>query len=222
MRIEAWTDGSCWYKDRCGGWSFVIVVDGEMVFEGIGYESNTTSGRMELKAGLEAMKHLNENYKGRVHIVSDYAALVNAFQDRWWRRWVEMEWYGVKNSDIWKDIIDQFRFKGTKTKFLKVKGHSGVEFNERADFLAGEGRKFCKEKIKDMIQDVVFKLQKDFPQHDWDIKYEYKLDRYCILVNDYDFYMKNRKLRLIAKVLKRKYKDVKFFLAYKNFSHDKK
>ncbi len=70
-----------------------------------------------------------------------------------------------------------------------------------------------------MIENVVFALADKFPEYDWDLKYEEKMEKYCILVNDWEFYFRDKKFRKWLKILRAKYPKVKFFCAYKNFKH---
>lgn len=146
MKIEVYTDGSCYYKDRNGGWAFVVVEDGEIVHEDLSWEKDTTTARMEMTAVMMAMKYMDENYKNvKYTLVTDYETMTNCFHKMWWRRWVETDWYMVKNSDIWKQIVARYTSRINKVKFKWVRGHIGIEGNERADDLAGEARKYCKE-----------------------------------------------------------------------------
>ena len=65
--------------------------------------------------------------------------MVNAFLQNWIGNWVKNNWKTsskepVKNQELWKEL-----YKLTKThqvKFIKVKGHSDNEFNNRCDELA--------------------------------------------------------------------------------------
>lgn len=68
-----------------------------------------------------------------------------------------------------------------------------------------------------MIDKIIFKLSDLFPEHDWDIRYDEQSKKYCILVNDYDFYMKDKKFRRWLVILRKKYRKCEFFCAYKNF-----
>ena len=146
MEVLIYTDGSCYYADRCGGWSFVVVENGEIVDEDLGAVCDTTSAVMEMSAVIQAIRYANSNYKDiTVHIVTDYATVVNCFKERWYLRWIETEWYLVKNPEVWQEMLAEINRRVNKIRFKKVKGHAGVEFNERADFLAGEARKFCLE-----------------------------------------------------------------------------
>ncbi|MEM8716057.1 MAG: RNase H family protein, partial [Cyanobacteria bacterium P01_G01_bin.4] len=45
---QIYTDGGCSPNPGPGGWGFVVVDDGEMVYERCGGETDTTNNRMEL------------------------------------------------------------------------------------------------------------------------------------------------------------------------------
>jgi len=148
MGVEIWTDGSCYHKDRAGGWAFVVVEGDKIIDEDLGAYPDTTSAVMEMMAVIKAIRYANNNYKGiEVHIVTDYATVVNCFKERWYLRWIETEWYEVKNPQVWQEMLDEIFQRINKVRFKKVKGHTGVEYNERADYLAGEARKYCLEKF---------------------------------------------------------------------------
>ena len=142
--IEVWTDGSCNNNKKhvnsgAGGWAFIVVEDGETIFEDLGFEENTTSTRMEMEAVSRALKYASENFiSKKFNLNSDSAYVVNCFLDRWYIRWIEMDWDDIKNRDKWEEILHYYR--KVKVKFVKVKGHAGIEENERCDYLAGIAR----------------------------------------------------------------------------------
>jgi len=70
-----------------------------------------------------------------------------------------------------------------------------------------------------MIEDIVLHLADIFPEYDWDIEEGHGQYQYVILVNDFDFYMKDAKFRKILKILRKKNPGVKFVCAYKKFSY---
>jgi len=69
-----------------------------------------------------------------------------------------------------------------------------------------------------MIEDLIFFLADKFPEHEWDLDFHEGVQKYCILVNNFEFY-KSKKYNNILKVLRKKY-DVEFFCVYKNFSYE--
>ncbi|KAI0653304.1 hypothetical protein C8Q70DRAFT_928014, partial [Cubamyces menziesii] len=53
--------------------------------------------------------------------------------------WERRGWIGIENADVIREIVAALRSRSAQTTFRWVKGHSGVEGNERADRLAAEG-----------------------------------------------------------------------------------
>jgi len=152
--IQLWTDGSCNNNHKhadsgIGGWAFLIIEDGQIIHEDLGYKRGTTSSRMEQTAVLKGLEQIREIYKGKIKIEvhSDSLYVVNCFREKWFMRWRETNFYGIKNEDLWKKIIKLYSIRRMKILFYHVKGHSGIEMNERVDYLAGEARKCLKEKI---------------------------------------------------------------------------
>lgn len=134
MTLVIYTDGACYGNPGPGGWAWVRE-DG---ISAGGYEAHTTNQRMEALAVLEALKA----HEGELAIYSDSAYVVSCFQSHWWKGWEARGWKNAKgaavaNQDIWRPLIQLYKERG-KVTFHKVKGHSGVELNEKADRLANE------------------------------------------------------------------------------------
>ncbi|NNN18694.1 MAG: ribonuclease HI [Acidimicrobiaceae bacterium] len=134
MSEVIYTDGACYGNPGPGGWAWVRE-DG---VSGGGYEVHTTNQRMETKAVLEAIKA----HEGELAIYSDSAYVVNCFQSSWWKGWEARGWRTAKgdavaNQDIWRPLIQLYKDRRMVT-FHKVKGHSGIALNEKADQLANE------------------------------------------------------------------------------------
>lgn len=161
INIQLWTDGSCDNNPKnknygVGGWAYSVLINDDIVFEDLGGGYETTSQRMEQTAVYRGLKYLKKKYQGetlRITIHSDSAYVVNCFLQRWFERWYEIDFIGVKNQDLWKKIL---AFRGNRKfrmDFIHVKGHSGIEMNERVDLMAGEARKFyIEEREKELIQ----------------------------------------------------------------------
>ncbi|MCA9740623.1 MAG: ribonuclease HI [Deferribacteres bacterium] len=134
--VEIYTDGACSGNPGPGGWG-AILVHGDHEKEIAGFAKETTNNRMELTAVVEALQSLKAACK--VDIYSDSAYLVDCFQKGWMAKWKTNGWRTankkpVLNIDLWK-VIDALVNKHD-VRFYKVLGHSGHEYNERADRLA--------------------------------------------------------------------------------------
>ena len=139
LRVELWTDGACRGNPGPGGWAAILLAPAGEVRELSGAEEGSTNNRMEMRAiisGLQALKRRCE-----VHIHTDSSYVLNAFQENWIAGWQKRGWKTsarkpVANKDLWLELIEQeARHQIT---WVKVKGHSGVALNERADVLAVE------------------------------------------------------------------------------------
>ena len=141
-KVLIYTDGACSGNPGEGGWGAILMY-GEREKELSGYEAETTNNRMELTAAIEALKALKESCE--VELYSDSSYLVNAFEKYWLASWKMNGWKNkskddVKNSELWKEL-DYLNGKH-QIKWIKVKGHSDNEYNNRCDKLAtGEIKK---------------------------------------------------------------------------------
>jgi ribonuclease HI len=134
---EVYTDGACSNNQaqggQPGGWA-AIFVDGRAVSGG---EMKTTNNRMEMTAVIEALKEVPEGHI--VKIYSDSAYIINCFLNKWINQWEKNGWMTsqkkpVENQDLWMEMraLQQKR----DVEWIKVKGHSGNVWNEKADKLA--------------------------------------------------------------------------------------
>lgn len=135
-KVTIYTDGACSGNPGPGGWGAVLICD-DIKKEISGAKQNTTNNIMEMTAVLEALKMLK--YECEVKIYSDSAYVVNAFNQGWIYNWRKNNWKTankepVKNRELWEELYDLT--KKHKTEFIKVKGHSDNELNNRCDFLA--------------------------------------------------------------------------------------
>lgn len=102
-----------------------------------GFSKNTTNNIMEITAVIEGLKLLK--YPCKVNLYSDSAYVVNAFNQGWIYNWVKKDWKTagnepVKNKELWQELYNLTKVH--EVKFIKVKGHSDNEFNNRCDELA--------------------------------------------------------------------------------------
>ncbi|MDW7651165.1 MAG: ribonuclease HI [Bacillota bacterium] len=136
--VTVYTDGACSGNPGPGGWGAVLQYGGHEK-EISGGEKNTTNQRMEMQAAISALEHLKEPCHVRLH--SDSAYLINAFNQRWFDKWLRNGWQNskkqpVENRDLWEQLLE---LAGKhKVEWVKVRGHADDELNNRCDKLARE------------------------------------------------------------------------------------
>lgn len=142
MRIELWTDGACSGNPGPGGWAAILVArdaGGAIVRrrELSGGDPATTNNRMELQAVVEGLRALRRPSSVTVHIDSAYVmdAIVKRWIDGWQRRgWRTAAKEPVKNRELWEALLEALA--PHDVTWRRVRGHAGVELNERCDELA--------------------------------------------------------------------------------------
>ena len=140
-KVTVYTDGACSGNPGPGGWGAILMYN-ENKKEISGAEKETTNNIMEITAVLEALKLLKEECE--VKIYSDSAYVVNAFNQGWIYNWRKNNWKTankepVKNKELWEELYGLTKIH--KVNFIKVKGHSDNEFNNRCDELARQAIK---------------------------------------------------------------------------------
>ncbi len=135
-KVTIYTDGACSGNPGPGGWGAVLICDGKQK-EISGAQKDTTNNIMEITAVLEALKLLK--YPCEVEIYSDSAYVVNCFNQGWIENWQKNNWknsskQSVKNRELWEELYALVQKH--QTTFIKVKGHSDNELNNRCDYLA--------------------------------------------------------------------------------------
>ena len=135
-KVKIYTDGACSGNPGPGGWGAILFYE-ENKKEIFGNKKDTTNNIMELTAVIEALKLLKVECE--VELYSDSAYVVNAFKQGWIYNWRKNNWKtsgkdDVKNRELWQELYDLTQKH--KVKFIKVKGHSDNEFNNRCDYLA--------------------------------------------------------------------------------------
>ena len=135
-KVIIYTDGACSGNPGPGGWGAVLMFK-DIKKEISGHAKDTTNNIMELTAVIEALKILK--YTCVVDLYSDSAYVVNCFKQGWIYNWQKNNWKGsdkkpVKNQELWEELYDVLQKH--EFTFIKVKGHSNNEFNNRCDELA--------------------------------------------------------------------------------------
>lgn len=136
--VVIYTDGAAVPNPGVGGYG-VVLRFGEHVKELSGGFRRTTNNRMEMMAvivGLEALK-----VKCKVTLHSDSQYITNAVTSGSVFRWRDNRWTmnasqtrPTKNADLWQRLLAAY--ERHEVEMVWVKGHAGIEDNERCDVLA--------------------------------------------------------------------------------------
>ncbi len=135
-----YTDGACSGNPGPGGWGVLMQYDGrEKTLNG--GDPNTTNNRMELMGAIKALEAIKPNFKGSVTLWTDSTYVIKGITE-WIHSWKKRGWKKsdkkpVINADLWMRLDELNKTRDIEWKW--VKGHAGVEGNERADELARNG-----------------------------------------------------------------------------------
>ena len=138
--LTIYTDGACSGNPGPGGWGVLLQYgDSEKTLKG--GDPNTTNNRMEMMAAIKAIEAINETYTGEIILWTDSTYVMKGITE-WihgWKKknWVKSDKKPVINTDLWK-VLDNLNSQ-KNIQWNWVKGHAGVEGNERADELARQG-----------------------------------------------------------------------------------
>lgn len=139
--IKVYSDGSG-NESGTGGWASVIVMPDGTSIESCGYEKNSSSNRMELKASLKALEKASslvmENTT--VLLLTDSMYVINGITHRLevWRRngFITATGKPVVNTDLWQELAAVMEIIDVRCRWIK--SGSNDEYHRRCDFLAGE------------------------------------------------------------------------------------
>jgi len=139
--VTIYTDGACrgnGKENTIGAFGIVFMYNGAKKEVKQAFR-NTTNNIMELSAVIQALSMLKEPCE--VKIYSDSAYVINAINQKWIDNWQRNGWKSstkepVKNKELWEKLIELIKYH--KVQFIKVKGHSDNEYNNRCDELANE------------------------------------------------------------------------------------
>ena len=136
--VEIFTDGACRGNPGPGGWAALLRFgEAETLLKGAA--ASSTNNRMELQAAIEGLAALG-TLPRRARLTTD-SQYVRLGVTQWIRRWKANGWRTagrspVKNRDLW-ERLDALAATH-RVEWLWVKGHSGVEENERVDQAAND------------------------------------------------------------------------------------
>ena len=137
-RVVIHTDGACSGNPGPGGWG-VVMRFGPELREILGGEAQTTNNRMELTAAIKALEALERPSEVDLYTDSQY---VKSGITEWMPKWKKNGWRTadrkpVKNVDLWQRLDAAAGRHEVSWHWLR--GHDGLEENERADELARDG-----------------------------------------------------------------------------------
>ena len=134
--VIIYTDGACSGNPGPGGWGAILMY-GDYKKEISGANPSTTNNIMELTAVVEALKLMK--FPCSIKVYSDSAYVINGFSQGWIYNWIKKGWKTadgspVKNKELWQALYQFTQIH--KIEFIKVKGHSDNDYNNRCDELA--------------------------------------------------------------------------------------
>lgn len=137
--IVIYTDGGCSGNPGVGGWAFVMSADNKFITEQSGGSEFTTNNKMELTAVINALKACLVTGCETIVINTDSQYVKNGITS-WVVNWKKNGWktaskQPVKNKELWVEL-DSLNSQ-LPVKYQWVKGHAGIELNERCDTLVG-------------------------------------------------------------------------------------
>ena len=137
---KLYTDGACSGNPGPGGYGAILIYN-SVEKEISGGEKETTNNKMEIMAVIKGLELLKEPCIVTVYSVSAY--VVNTIEKGWIYSWKKNNWRKsdksiVKNIELWEKMLTLMNIH--EVKFVKVKGHSDNEYNNRCDKLAVKAR----------------------------------------------------------------------------------
>lgn len=125
IEINCFTDGSCYYKSRLGGWAYLALLPNSYKIRNGGLK-NTTSGRCEITALIKLLEDFKDtNYFLKVHIDSQYVVFL--FLKNWLRDWIKSgSIEEKKNTDLLHMLWNLYtEYYQDRLSLIWVRGHTG-------------------------------------------------------------------------------------------------
>ena len=132
--VHVYTDGAARGNPGPGGYGIVMEWVGKPYRKEFskGFK-HTTNNRMELLAVIDALKKLKKPGVS-VLVFTDSKYVVDSVKKGWIFGWEKKKFKDRKNSDLWKNFLEEYRKH--KVDFKWIKGHNNHIQNERCDVLA--------------------------------------------------------------------------------------
>lgn len=130
------TDGGCQPNPGPGGWGYVHVVEGQIIQQEHGHESDTTNNRMELTALIKAFSALSSNTPLTIHSDSQLCVrTINEWAPNWERKGWRRSTGPIANLDLVQELYALHKEK-PNISLQWIKAHNGWLWNEYADALS--------------------------------------------------------------------------------------
>lgn len=136
-KIEVYADGSGNTFNSDGGWGFVVVVDGIKIKEGSGYLASATNNVAELTAAIQGLKYADA-YMQAAKLTIAEVVLISDSQLTLGYAGGLYKCKALHLTSLFLEIKAIFNKLNASTKWIK--GHSGDQYNELCDQLAGTAR----------------------------------------------------------------------------------
>ncbi|MGD1816553.1 MAG: ribonuclease HI [Pleomorphochaeta sp.] len=135
--IIIYTDGGCKGNPGVGAWAFVMYSGNQFITEQSAGLKYTTNNQMELTAVIVALKTCLTTNPKKIVLHTDSQYVKNGITT-WVHNWKKNGWKTankkpVKNKELWVEL-DALNSQ-LNVEYKWVKGHAGIELNERCDTL---------------------------------------------------------------------------------------
>jgi ribonuclease HI len=148
--IALFSDGGCRGNPGPGAFAYLIQEhSGQVLAEGVEYESLTTNNKMELSGPLKGLTELVDVLasKGKdpmltkVKVITDSKYVVEGMKS-WVQGWKSRGWKKADNKtpenlELWQSL-DKIKDRYMQIEWMWVKGHAGHPQNEYCDRKANE------------------------------------------------------------------------------------
>lgn len=148
--IALYSDGGCRGNPGPGSYAYVIQEhNGEIMAEGVDFESLTTNNKMELSGPLRGLQELlsilpergRDPMLTKIKVLTDSKYVVDGMKS-WVQGWKNRGWKKADNKppenlNLWQSL-DEIRNSFMEVEWVWVKGHAGHPQNEYCDRKANE------------------------------------------------------------------------------------
>src|SRR5690606_18108553 len=116
----------------------VVLKYGEHIKEMYGGEKHVTNNQMELTGAIRALQTIKTThipvkmYCDSKYVVDGITSWITGWKKK---KWKKSDGKPVLNVELWK-LLDELNNMQENIEWIWVKGHAGIEGNERVDELA--------------------------------------------------------------------------------------